>query len=304
MSKCSACEELRNDAPNFVLNGVTKEACTSLKNDTGFNPNLTPLNDNCTDLDNANECLVGNMADQIEAYDVCDWKDYMRKFVPNVYTVLKAMICGECGIWTNIHNLWTKVNLALCQISFLMQGKDFTFGEERFEMGSGVTSEGGQIREAPLQLIVRGNCWRVHGSLKFTGSQWLGLGLTNTGGTKGKINTDEGNWRIAILKIKKSEVPEIATWYNGTGTFVNAGVGTIHIRFVNGDSSTNKYYPNQWGWTTTDLTDNTAPEGYVYCIIELESLVTWGITGGEYAACTIDANGLVKLNGKQIDCDD
>lgn len=110
MSKCSACEDLRNDAPNFVLNGVTSEACTSLQNNTGFNPSLVPLNDNCTDLDNANECLIGNMADQVEAYDVCEWKDYMRKFVPNVYTVIKGMICGECGIWTNIKNLWTKVD--------------------------------------------------------------------------------------------------------------------------------------------------------------------------------------------------
>lgn len=100
MSKCSACEDLRNDAPNFVVNGVDNEVCTSLKNGTGFNPNLTPPNDNCTDLDNANECLVGNMADQIEAYDTCEWKEYMEKLVPNIYTVIKAMICSDCGLWT------------------------------------------------------------------------------------------------------------------------------------------------------------------------------------------------------------
>lgn len=116
MSKCSACEDLRNDAPNFVLNGVTEEVCTSLKNNTGFNPNLSPLNDNCTDLDNANECLVGNMADQIEAYDVCEWKDYMEKFVPNVYTVLDAMICSDCGTWENINAISDKLQ-ELCTLT-------------------------------------------------------------------------------------------------------------------------------------------------------------------------------------------
>lgn len=105
---CSACSELSEHASEFVLNGVTDTVCTSLKNNTGFNASAGV--DDCEDLDLANDCLIGNMAEEIDAYDVCDWKDYMRKFVPNVWNVFKAIICAICGLWTNVTNLWTKVN--------------------------------------------------------------------------------------------------------------------------------------------------------------------------------------------------
>lgn len=105
---CEACTELKAEASEFVLNGVTENVCTSLKNDTGFS--TTNGNDDCTDLNNANDCLIGRMDDELEAYDTCQWKDYMHKFVPNLYEVLKAMICAICGLWTNVHNLWTNVN--------------------------------------------------------------------------------------------------------------------------------------------------------------------------------------------------
>lgn len=105
---CSACSSLNEHASEFVVNGVTDAVCTSLKNNTGFNASAGV--DDCEDLDLANDCLIGNMADEIEAYDVCDWKEYMKKFVPNVWNVLKAIICAICGLWTNITNLWTKVN--------------------------------------------------------------------------------------------------------------------------------------------------------------------------------------------------
>ncbi len=102
---CSACSELREHASDFIVNGVTDSVCSSLKNDTGFNP--SDSNDDFEDLDLANDCLIGNMAEEIEAYHVCDWKEYMKKFVPNVWTMLKAIICALGGIWTNIKELWT-----------------------------------------------------------------------------------------------------------------------------------------------------------------------------------------------------
>ena len=102
-NSCKACDDLRTSSSDFMLNGVTPTVCTSLKNDTGFNP-ASGHND-CTDLDDANDCLIGNMEDEIEAYDVCDWKEYMKKFVPNVYNVIKAIICAICGLWCNFHAL-------------------------------------------------------------------------------------------------------------------------------------------------------------------------------------------------------
>lgn len=102
---CSACSELREHASDFIVNGVTDNVCASLKNNTGFNP--SDANDDCEDLDLANDCLIGNMAEEIDAYDVCDWKEYMKKFVPNVWTMFKALICAICGIWENITELWS-----------------------------------------------------------------------------------------------------------------------------------------------------------------------------------------------------
>lgn len=107
MSKlnCDACSNLREYAPDFVNNGVTEEICTSLKNDTGLNPKLTTQHTNCDDLHDANDCLIGNMPNQLEAYDVCDWKEFMIKLLPNLYEMLKAMICALCGVYDKIRCL-------------------------------------------------------------------------------------------------------------------------------------------------------------------------------------------------------
>ena len=100
---CSACNDLRETAPEFVQNGVTDTVCTSLKNDTGFNPSNDRTD--CDDLNDANDCLIGNMEDEIEAYDICDWKTFMKTLIPNIYNVIKAIICAICGLWCNFHAL-------------------------------------------------------------------------------------------------------------------------------------------------------------------------------------------------------
>lgn len=99
---CDACDTLRQQAPEFVQQGVTDNVAASLKNNTGLNPALTVLHDNCTDLNNVNDCLIGRMGDEIKAYDNCDWKEYMGKFTPNLYETLKAIIASGCGLWTKL----------------------------------------------------------------------------------------------------------------------------------------------------------------------------------------------------------
>ncbi len=115
MSKmnCSACEDIRETAPNVVINGLGSSECTSLKNNTGLNPSSG--HNDCTDLNNLNDCLVGNMKQEVDEYGVCDWKDFMKKFIPNVWTTLKAMICAICGVWAIIDNL-KKQNDAMCAL--------------------------------------------------------------------------------------------------------------------------------------------------------------------------------------------
>lgn len=99
---CSACNDLREYAPEFVVNGVTDNVCESLQANTGLNPNLDTKHTDCEDLHDVNDCLVGNMDDEVEEFEVCDWKDFMHQFIPNLYETLKAMICAICGLWKAI----------------------------------------------------------------------------------------------------------------------------------------------------------------------------------------------------------
>lgn len=105
---CKACTDLQDDYPTFVNQGVTDEICTNLKNDAGFKTG-DGVND-CTDLTTANDCLIGNLEEDLKIADDCDWKAFMEILTGNLYNMLKALICAICGIWTNVHNLWTKVN--------------------------------------------------------------------------------------------------------------------------------------------------------------------------------------------------
>lgn len=101
---CEACDEIRQTSPGLIINGLGDEECTSLQNDTGLNPSSGHTD--CEDLNNLNDCLVGNMAAEVDAYEVCDWKPFMKKFIPNVWTTLKGIICALCGIWTRIHCIY------------------------------------------------------------------------------------------------------------------------------------------------------------------------------------------------------
>ena len=138
---CSSCEDLRELDPNLVVNGFTSTECASLKNDTGLV--ASSGNNDCADLDTMNDCLVGNMETEIDAYDVCDWKTFMKKFISNIWTTIKAIVCTICGIWTNIHSLWTAVNQLQnltdridCLVDYMYQGASFSFGETSSDTAS------------------------------------------------------------------------------------------------------------------------------------------------------------------------
>ena len=127
---CAACEEIRQTDPSLIVNGFSDDECSSLMNDTG----LVPGDDHndCEDLHNLNDCLVGNMETEVDLYDVCDWKPFMKTFIPNLWTTLKAMICAICGIWTNIHNLWTKIGCVYDGLEALANGIGQTVGGQTF----------------------------------------------------------------------------------------------------------------------------------------------------------------------------
>lgn len=106
-NNCSVCEDLKQADPNLVVNGIGTTECASLRNDTGLSPSSG--HDDCDDLNLLNDCLVGRMDKELNAYNSCDWKEFMHNFIPNVWTAFKALICAICGLWTNVHNIWTSI---------------------------------------------------------------------------------------------------------------------------------------------------------------------------------------------------
>lgn len=159
---CGACDELKQLDPNFIINGIGNSECTSLQNNTGLV--ASSGHTDCQDLDTMNDCLIGNMATEIEIQDYCDWMPFTKKLTKNLHQMGKAFVCSMCGIWTNINNLgininnlgtsinnlgtsindlwtnindlWTNINNigALqnrmdCILDYISEGASFTFGE-------------------------------------------------------------------------------------------------------------------------------------------------------------------------------
>ena len=54
--------------------------------------------------------MIGNMAAELVKYDLCDWKDFMQKYMPNEYTVNQALICAIAGLWTKVEALEAQIN--------------------------------------------------------------------------------------------------------------------------------------------------------------------------------------------------
>lgn len=242
---CQACEDLREVAPSLACGGFTDDMCTSLQNDTGLT--ASSGNNDCTDLDNMNDCLIGNEDANVELFEVCDWKKFMHEFIPNLWTMLKAIICAICGIWTNIHNLWTKVNKHDCEIASLYNGISFDIGEapsngSYVAAGKGVSfyqvSQGEHRSDVRLMYIAGGlaNCYGScvfhndnftdakacvnfdNGSVERTSTARLG---NSVWGDTGRIAED--GELIYEIRILKSQYPQIKSLFRGNGIETSGG---------------------------------------------------------------------------------
>lgn len=257
---CAACADLQDYAPEFVLNGVTDTVSASLANDTGFNPNNS--RNDCTDLNDASDCLVGNMDDEIEAYDVCDWKEYMHNLVPNLYNMFKSFSAAICGLWTNVHTLWTKTNKLECSVEYLYSGKPFKIGEDPtngsyvvagkgisfLEVKSGSLSSDIYLRYIAGGLIIGsgsltfhannftddGSCYNFddNGIVAKNSSHRLGNPLYNSPAT-GRFAS--GGELLYEIRIKKSQYPQIKTLFAGLGHETNGGAYRVVIPVFDGD---------------------------------------------------------------------
>lgn len=330
---CSACDELRNDAPGFVLNGLDKTMCTSLQNDTGLVP--ANGNDDCEDLNNMNDCLIGNEEAEVDAYEVCDWKDFAKKHLRNLYNMLKAIICAVCGLWTNVHNLWEKVN---CLITLATGEKSITLNNPT--PGTGVeirnTSSSG-VTSADVDVIIGAGCYRVQGSLKIyldgtskgldMSNYWGSMGIDkrvkprsengylvprgtpdssgyNSGHRNSYFITNVGNWTLVTFLIKKSDVPWVKHFYYGVGGFQDIGNGNVTAQWADGDASSNTL-SGQWG---SDSTPMTVPAGYFGVKVGLSSVVSWDgytteeSTGRTICNCTFNVMGMYKGSSAEFSC--
>lgn len=153
MSKpsCDACSNLREYNANFIMNGVTDDIAASLASNTGLNPCLTDLHTDCEDLNDVNDCLIGHMDDDVDNYEVCDWKSLAHNFFPNLYETLKAMIASICGLWTKTQSIEDN----LCA---LITGEwHYVYGDET-PYNTTEYWEDGQLSEPVLAWRSLGSC--------------------------------------------------------------------------------------------------------------------------------------------------
>lgn len=115
MAYCDSCADLKEYAPGFMLNGITNKECNSLQKNEGLNPNLTKLHKNCEDLKDMADCLLGALIEKLPAYDECTLKEFIGELAPNMYNVVYALICSDCGQWERIEELEEILNSLLRQ---------------------------------------------------------------------------------------------------------------------------------------------------------------------------------------------
>jgi len=319
---CNACEEIRQTSPEFVVNGLTDDMCLSLQNDTGLSP--ADSNDDCTDLHNMNDCLVGNMSSEIETYDVCDWKEFMRNFIPNLWTMIKGVICSICGMWKAIHKLE-------CMVNALYNGAEFSFGEQSaegkesklvpgkgvdFTLRSSATEHSYDVRI----LYIAGGLARLGGSLRlFTESFKDANGVTKSGNTMWRFADSEmpkGGELLYEVRIKKSEFPQIKRLYNGVLMPTSGGEQffQMFVEFFNEGA----YAYGQHGWCDSDGTPSEegysqghlVPDGWMYIQVRLMykgALRTYDVLDGSGATkrgSNITPQGYIgiRMNQNGLDC--
>lgn len=309
---CDACSDLQENSADFVQNGVTNAVCTSLKNDTGFNPSSD--NDNCDDLNNANDCLIGNMEDEIDAYDVCDWKEYMANFVHNVWNVIKAMICSMCGLWTNVHK-------HECEITHVYDGNNLEVGEDSSD-GSYIKAGGGVSykfdapsdgsRQSDVQVLyIAGGLLRVQGTFRFfTGD------FTDADGTPRQGNSHWGQTGACVgggeliceAYIKKSQYG-VKNIYAGFGQETGGGHYSL-----NATTFSSGYAYGQHGSCDTDTgvgnngnsNGHKVPDGYIIIQLRMSYIGTLNASGASDPAHATHYSPRafmgIRFNRNQIEC--
>lgn len=241
---CDSCEEIRQLDPSFIVNGFGDDECNSLQNDTGLV--TTSGHDDAYDLNLMNDCLVGTLETTVQSYDVCDWKAFMKRLIPNLWATLKGIICAIKGIWTMIHKLE-------CLVNYLYDGDEFELGEytkadsSHLVAGKGVSflnvGDSGISSDVKVTFVA-GGLAHLAGSCIFYTSGFQdaatvynfdddGDGSRHTMSRSGNSEWDQhdhkplgGSQLVYEIRIKKSEYPRIERFF--TGIALNAQGGGYH----------------------------------------------------------------------------
>lgn len=116
---CKTCEDLQQHSPDFVANGVTDEMCANLEANQGL---MNKGRNNCTDLHNANDCLIGGIAEKATSYNPCDPNKMIEDLAKNTMHVIDMLICSDCGQWNEIKKIWDEIQKIWDAIEELQNG--------------------------------------------------------------------------------------------------------------------------------------------------------------------------------------
>lgn len=116
---CKTCKDLQVYSPDFVLKGVTDQMCENLKANTGL---MNKGRENCTDLHNANDCLIGGIAEKAISYNSCNPNKMIEDLAKNTMHVIDMLICSDCGQWNEIKKIWDEIQKIWDAIEELQNG--------------------------------------------------------------------------------------------------------------------------------------------------------------------------------------
>lgn len=240
--QCDACEELRQRDPNLIINGFTDEHCENIADAKGLNGN----SNNCDDVHLMNDCFIGNMEKEVNAYEPCDWKTFMRRFIPNVWATIKAIICWLCGLQCQTDIIAKGVSLKISEddedetVSYVVAGKGVSFLE---------TGTQGRTSQVTM-LYIAGGLVRVQGSLVFHKDAFTEAiacwNFDKSDGTIRKSTARHGNseWEntsgtingmaaggelLFEIRINKAQYPFIKNLFAGIGGATGGGMYQINL---------------------------------------------------------------------------
>lgn len=239
--ECSSCENLRQNAPDFIINGFSDDHCENLADNTGIGGN----SDNCTDVSDLNDCLIGFMENEVNTYDTCDWKKFMKKFIPNIWTTFKAIICWLCGIQCSVKTITNGVRFVISEdnedsnTSYIVAGKGISF------LGTGT----GQHETQVTLRYIGGALLSVNGSLLFSKEDFTdvekcwnfdnGTAIRQTKARKGNTiwhNTSgtiesmvSGGELLYEIRINLTQYPFIEQIYSGIGSPTGGGAYQVNL---------------------------------------------------------------------------